>query len=48
MDHGRQVTGCAGGTREHESSPTQARVIRVRAIKPDAPNQPGVRMSTPS
>jgi hypothetical protein len=39
------ATDAKGGKREHTFSTTSARYIRVRSIKPDAPNQPGIQMS---
>ncbi|MGC8782767.1 MAG: discoidin domain-containing protein [Armatimonadota bacterium] len=39
------VTDGKGGVREHQLPPTQARYVRVQAMKPDGPNQPGTQMS---
>lgn len=39
-----EVAGCTGGTREHEFEPVSARYVRIRAIKPDGPDQPGGQM----
>jgi hypothetical protein len=39
------ITDGQGGTREHAFAPMPARYVRIRAIKPDAPNQPGIQMS---
>ena len=33
-----------GGVKSHSFAPTKARYVRVQAIKPDAPNQPGAQM----
>jgi hypothetical protein len=39
------VTDGAGGKREHRFPATPARYVRVQAVKPDGPDQPGVQMS---
>ncbi|HOZ49048.1 MAG TPA: discoidin domain-containing protein [Candidatus Hydrogenedentes bacterium] len=38
------VAGCEGGTREHAFDAVSARYVRVRAVKPDGPDQPGAQM----
>jgi len=38
------VTGCKGGVAKHSFPPTGARYVRVRALKPDGPNQEGTQM----
>ena len=38
-------TDCPGGTRAHEFAPARARFVRLQAVKPDAPGQPGGRMA---
>jgi hypothetical protein len=35
----------AGGRVEVPFDPTEVRILRVRAIKPDGPGQPGTQMS---
>ncbi|MGQ9524155.1 MAG: discoidin domain-containing protein [Armatimonadota bacterium] len=35
---------CEGGTQAHEFAFVRARFVRVTSLKPDGPNQPGVRM----
>jgi len=41
----KTVTGSSGGRNEHKLTTTkQARYVRIGAIKPDGPNQPGVQM----
>ncbi len=39
------VTGCEGGRKEHAIDPTQARFVRVEAVKPNGPGQTGAQMS---
>jgi len=39
------VTDATGGTREHVFEATEARHVRIEAIKPDGPGQPGAQMS---
>ena len=39
------VTECKGGRREHAFDPLKARFVRVEAVKPNGPNQPGGQMS---
>jgi len=41
----KQVTGFASGTSDNKIAETKARYVRVVAVKPDGPNQPGLEMA---
>lgn len=41
----KTVTGCTGGSSIQNFSPVSARFIRIKAIKPDGPNQTGGQMA---
>lgn len=39
-----EAEGCPGGRQEHAFPATRARYVRVQAVKPDGPDQPGSQM----
>lgn len=40
----KTVSGCLGGADEQSFTPVEAKYIRIKAIKPDGPNQQGIQM----